>query len=261
MKRSSIEKGEGEEISEVNVVPLADVSLVLLIILMLITPMVMQSMIKVFASRGAVAVEADRTVKEKPLFLEVRPEAYVLNTNPLTSELQLLANLRGELSPEGRPHGHRDGGQGGHARADGDRVGHRQTGRGGEAGAGEKGGKAMKKVRDLSGSGGISGINITPIIDITLVLLIIMLVAAPVMNIPNMEVELPEAFTSETKELNISISLGTDLRVAVDENIVPITELPRTLDRQLKLKKNPIVIIRADRSVPYSEVENFNGTD
>jgi len=98
MKRSSIEKGEGEEISEVNVVPLADVSLVLLIILMLITPMVMQSMIKVFASRGAVAVEADRTVKEKPLFLEVRPEAYVLNTNPLTSELQLLANLRGELS-------------------------------------------------------------------------------------------------------------------------------------------------------------------
>jgi len=98
MKRSSIEKGEGEEISEVNVVPLADVSLVLLIILMLITPMVMQSMIKVFASRGAVAVEADRTVKEKPLFLEVRPDAYVLNTNPLTSELLLLANLRGELS-------------------------------------------------------------------------------------------------------------------------------------------------------------------
>jgi biopolymer transport protein ExbD len=98
MKRSSIEKGEGEEISEVNVVPLADVSLVLLIILMLITPMVMQSMIKVFASRGAVAVEADRTVKEKPLFLEVRPDAFVLNTNPLSSELLLLANLRGELS-------------------------------------------------------------------------------------------------------------------------------------------------------------------
>lgn len=98
MKRSSIEKGEAEEISEVNVVPLADVSLVLLIILMLITPMVMQSMIKVFASRGAVAVEADRTVKEKPLFLEVRPDAYVLNTNPLASERDLLANLRGELS-------------------------------------------------------------------------------------------------------------------------------------------------------------------
>lgn len=115
----------------------------------------------------------------------------------------------------------------------------------------------MKKVRDQSASGGISGINITPIIDITLVLLIIMLVAAPVMNIPNMDVDLPEAFTSETKEKNISVSLGVDLRVAVDENIVPLGELPRTLDRQLKLKKNPVVIVRADRSVPYAEVENL----
>ena len=98
MRRGSIEKGESEEINEVNVVPLADVSLVLLIILMLITPMVMQSMIKIFAAKGAVAVEADRTVKEKPLFLEVRPDAFVLNTNPIKTELTLLAHLRGELS-------------------------------------------------------------------------------------------------------------------------------------------------------------------
>ncbi|HND64153.1 MAG TPA: biopolymer transporter ExbD, partial [Elusimicrobiota bacterium] len=66
MKKGSIEKGEAEEISEINVVPLADVSLVLLIVLMLITPMVMQSMIQVYASRGAAAVKADQTVKEKP---------------------------------------------------------------------------------------------------------------------------------------------------------------------------------------------------
>ncbi len=98
MRRGSIEKGEAEEISEVNVVPLADVSLVLLIILMLITPMVMQSMIKVFAAKGAVAVESDLTVKEKPLFLEVRPDAFVLNTNPLKTERDLLAHLRGELT-------------------------------------------------------------------------------------------------------------------------------------------------------------------
>ena len=115
----------------------------------------------------------------------------------------------------------------------------------------------MKKVRDQSGSGGISGINITPIIDITLVLLIIMLVAAPVMNIPNMEVDLPEAYTSETKELNISVSLGTDLRVAIDEDIVAVGELPRRLDDKLKKKNNPMVIIRADKDVDYEDVENL----
>jgi biopolymer transport protein ExbD len=70
----------------------------------------------------------------------------------------------------------------------------------------------------------------------TLVLLIIMLVAAPVLNIPNMNVELPEAYTSETKQQNVSVSLGTDLRVAIDENIVPIENLPRLLDGFLKKK-------------------------
>ncbi|HMZ27539.1 MAG TPA: biopolymer transporter ExbD [Elusimicrobiota bacterium] len=113
----------------------------------------------------------------------------------------------------------------------------------------------MKKVRDQGA--GISGINITPIIDITLVLLIVMLVAAPVLNIPNMEVTLPDAYTAETKEKNISVSLGTDLRVAIDEDIVAVGELPRRLDDKLKKKNNPLVIIRADKDVDYEDVENL----
>jgi biopolymer transport protein ExbD len=113
----------------------------------------------------------------------------------------------------------------------------------------------MKKVRDQGA--GISGINITPIIDITLVLLIVMLVAAPVLNIPNMEVTLPDAYTAETKEKNISVSLGTDLRVAIDEDIVAVGDLPRRLDEKLKKKSNPMVIIRADKDVDYEDVENL----
>jgi len=113
----------------------------------------------------------------------------------------------------------------------------------------------VKKVRDQGA--GISGINITPIIDITLVLLIVMLVAAPVLNIPNMEVTLPDAYTAETKEKNISVSLGTDLRVAIDEDIVAVGELPRRLDDKLKKKNNPLVIIRADKDVDYEDVENL----
>ena len=113
----------------------------------------------------------------------------------------------------------------------------------------------MKKVRDQGA--GISGINITPIIDITLVLLIVMLVAAPVLNIPNMEVTLPDAYTAETKEKNISVSLGTDLRVAIDEDIVAVGDLPRRLDDKLKKKNNPLVIIRADKNVDYEDVENL----
>ena len=113
----------------------------------------------------------------------------------------------------------------------------------------------MKRVREQGNA--ISGINITPIIDITLVLLIIMLVAAPMLNIPNMDVQLPEAYTSETKQQNVSVSLGTDLRIAIDEDIVPLDKMPRLLDRLLKKKPGSMVIIRADKDVDYESVENL----
>lgn len=97
MKRESVGKGGGQEVCEINVVPLADISLVLLIILMLITPMVMQSMIQVSAPRGAVAAKAEEVSQEKPLFVEVRPDGYLLNTKLLpAAELDVI--LRGELS-------------------------------------------------------------------------------------------------------------------------------------------------------------------
>ena len=101
MKKKGLDKGEAEEISEINVVPLADISLVLLIVLMIITPMVMQSMIKVFASRSAVAAPADQKkdlLKEKPLFLDIREDGYFLNTNKMSSDEDLFMGLRGELS-------------------------------------------------------------------------------------------------------------------------------------------------------------------
>jgi biopolymer transport protein ExbD len=113
----------------------------------------------------------------------------------------------------------------------------------------------MKRTKDSGGA--VSGINITPIIDVTLVLVIIMLLAAPVMNIPNMDVNLPEAVTTESKEKNISVSMGVDGRVAVDEEIVALEAVPAKVNRKLRHDKNTMVIIRADKNVLYSDVENL----
>lgn len=113
----------------------------------------------------------------------------------------------------------------------------------------------MKKVKEHGSA--ISGINITPIIDVTLVLLIIMLVAAPMLNLPNMDVHLPEAFTSEMKEQSFSVSLGSDLRIAIEDKIVTVENLPRLLDGLLKKRPNHVVIIRADKDVDYESVENL----
>lgn len=114
----------------------------------------------------------------------------------------------------------------------------------------------MKIVQEQGDS--ISGINITPIIDITLVLLIVMLVAAPVLNIPNLPVNLPEAFTAETKEQNVSVSLGSDLRIGLDDEVVKDPKnFPRRLKMKLKTMKKAVIIVRADKDIAYVEVENL----
>jgi len=98
MKQLSSQKSGGDETCEINVVPLADISLVLLIILMLITPLVMQSMIQVAASRRAVAAAPDQKKTEKPLFVEIRNDGFFLNKNRMESADQLQRTLAGELS-------------------------------------------------------------------------------------------------------------------------------------------------------------------
>ncbi len=66
---------------------------------------------------------------------------------------------------------------------------------------------------DGGGVGGaITDINVTPLVDITLVLLIIMMVAAPlIVNNPSIKVELPKASTGdETQKSTISLTLRKD---------------------------------------------------
>jgi biopolymer transport protein ExbD len=99
MKKFTVEKGSWDDISEINIVPLADLSLVLLIVLMIISPMIMQSMIKVYASGAAVAAAAEeKKEQEKPLFIQIKKNGFLLNTKALDSEDSLFIHLKGELS-------------------------------------------------------------------------------------------------------------------------------------------------------------------
>jgi biopolymer transport protein TolR len=103
----------------------------------------------------------------------------------------------------------------------------------------------------------IAGVNIVPIIDVTLVLLVVLLVLSPVINIPNLQVELPEAMTKETKEQNVTLSLGADGQMSVDSDIVTMQNLPSMLTAKIKGRKDVVVIVRADKNLPYGTVENF----
>jgi len=87
----------GEPLNEVNVIPLADLSLVLLIILMVLSPMVMQSMIKVQASRASAIKSLASQPKEPPLILSLGANSVSLNSVKMKDDVDLAAHLAGAL--------------------------------------------------------------------------------------------------------------------------------------------------------------------
>jgi biopolymer transport protein ExbD len=103
----------------------------------------------------------------------------------------------------------------------------------------------------------ISGVNIVPVIDVTLVLLVILLLLSPVINLPNLPVDLPEAITKETKDQNVTVSLGADGRISIDTEIINPDSLPLRLKQKLLGRDNAVVIVRADKNLPYGNVEGL----
>jgi biopolymer transport protein ExbD len=101
----------------------------------------------------------------------------------------------------------------------------------------------------------LAGVNIIPVIDVSLVLLIILLATSPILNLPGFEVKLPKAVTAESKEKNISISLSVKGDLAVNEQNVNMNTLGPAIQKELADKKDFLVIVRADQGVAYGQVE------
>lgn len=114
----------------------------------------------------------------------------------------------------------------------------------------------MKRTKQIE-EDSIVGIHIAPVINVAMIVLIILMVISPIINIPGIPVNLPRAVTIETKERNISISYAKDGRIALDTQIVSWEELVPKLRRRLKANNRVLVIIRADKDVPYGEVQKI----
>ncbi len=94
----------------------------------------------------------------------------------------------------------------------------------------------------------ITAINVTPLVDVCLVLVIIFMVTAPLFSQPIMQVELPKAITDEGESSeNITITINEDGELAVDAKEVTLEELKPELTLKLQQSKEKFVIIRADK--------------
>jgi biopolymer transport protein TolR len=106
----------------------------------------------------------------------------------------------------------------------------------------------------------ITKVNVTPIIDVALVLVIILLVTAPMFSSADLAVTLPQARTREAEdERNVSITLGADGRLAVDNDVVRREELRARISARLAEpgNANVLVVIRADSGAPYAAVHGL----
>jgi biopolymer transport protein TolR len=106
----------------------------------------------------------------------------------------------------------------------------------------------------------ISKVNMTPLIDVCLVLVIILLVTAPLITAADVPIDLPEARTREAEdERNVSITLGSDGSLAVDDERVSAAALPMVLQARMAEPGNSdvLVVVRADSGAPYGKIREI----
>jgi biopolymer transport protein TolR len=103
--------------------------------------------------------------------------------------------------------------------------------------------------------GFLAEINVTPFVDVMLVLLIIFMVTAPMMT-QGLEVELPEATTKALpqQEEPLVVTIDKDGEIYLKKDKVSHLSLRMQLSEMSEERKKEGIFLRADKNVPYGDV-------
>jgi len=97
----------------------------------------------------------------------------------------------------------------------------------------------------------LADINITPLVDVVLVLLIIFMVTAPVLQ-SGIEVNVPKTrMVKEITEERIVITINKDQRVFLGNDAININEIAAKLRQKIRDPRNQFIFVRADENVPF----------
>ncbi len=101
----------------------------------------------------------------------------------------------------------------------------------------------------------LSEINVTPFVDVMLVLLIIFMVTAPMMQ-EGVDVNLPQAKGNAlpSKEKRVTISVTDKQEIYINDRKTPLAELEKTLKKVFQNRLDKQIFLRADEVVPYGFV-------
>ncbi len=102
----------------------------------------------------------------------------------------------------------------------------------------------------------MSEINVTPLVDVMLVLLIIFMITAPMMS-QGVEVNLPEtehANPLEANEERLLLTITADERAYLGTSEIPMDRIAELLASNARLKKEKEIYLHADHKLPYGIV-------
>ena len=129
------------------------------------------------------------------------------------------------------------------------------------AGVAKKSGGGGRRARRRGNAAAMSDINITPFVDVMLVLLIIFMVAAPMLTV-GVPIELPETAAASLpteQEEPLAITLTADGKIMLQTSEVAEAELIPKLQAIAAQRTSDKVFLRADGALPYERVAQVMG--
>ena len=117
--------------------------------------------------------------------------------------------------------------------------------------------KLLRLSRSQEQAEPVTEVNIIPVIDISLVLLVILFVTAPLLSTPSLPVSLPKSSAPESEEATVAVTLTKEGRLALRAADADWMTLEPALRQELQKQPGATVLLRVDKTIPYREVEKL----
>ena len=103
----------------------------------------------------------------------------------------------------------------------------------------------------------ITGINITPMVDVMLVLLMIFMMAAPAIYKAGMDLDLPQAKSGgKTERITLNFILKKDGKLFLDQKPIQVKDIATIVKHTLNLNAQSDAMVAADRNLSHGDVVN-----